>query len=296
MRALLIRELMLATRAGGGAAQGLVFFLIVVLLVPFGMGPAPDALAQVAPGTLWIAALLSCLVTLDRLFQTDFEDGSLDALALSPLPLEAVVAVKALAHWLTTGLPLTVIAPVLGLTLNLPGAAYPWLIAALLAGTPALSLLGTIGAALVLGLRRGGLLIGVLTLPLYIPTLIFGARTVVDAADGQSPAAALALTAALSCAILAAVPAAVRSRTGSAQARCRPGPGPTPGPPLHLRRRDRPPHCTRLKTDLPQTHVTLALCKPCGLHGPLRSGTARGCRAHRPMPGHWPYLGVLLHT
>ncbi|MEM9793845.1 MAG: heme exporter protein CcmB, partial [Pseudomonadota bacterium] len=136
MRALLRRELTLALRAGGGAAQGLVFFLIVVLLVPFGIGPEPEELARVAPGTLWIAALLSCLVTLDRMFQTDFEDGSLDALALSPLPLEAIVATKALAHWLTTGLPLTVIAPLLALTLNLPGAAYPWLIAALGVGTP----------------------------------------------------------------------------------------------------------------------------------------------------------------
>ena len=145
-------------------------------------------------------------MTLDRMFQTDFEDGSLDALTLSPLPLEAVVAIKALAHWLTTGLPLCVIAPILGLTLNLPAPAYPWLVAALLAGTPALSLLGTIGASLTLGLRRGGLLVGVLTLPLYIPTLIFGARTVVDAADLQNPIPALALTAALSLAIAAATP------------------------------------------------------------------------------------------
>ena len=206
MVALLRRELALALRAGGGAAQGLVFFLIVVLLVPFGIGPEPEALARVAPGTLWIAALLSCLVTLDRLFQTDYEDGTLDALALCPLPLEAVVAVKAVAHWLTTGLPLTVIAPLLGLTLQLPPAAYPWLIAALAIGTPALSALGAVGAALVLGLRRGGLLIGVLTLPLYIPTLIFGARAAIDAADGQDPLPALALTGALSLAILALAP------------------------------------------------------------------------------------------
>ncbi|NNU81007.1 heme exporter protein CcmB [Halovulum dunhuangense] len=209
MRALLSRELALALRSGGGAAQGLVFFLIVVLLVPFGMGPEPDALARVAPGTLWIAALLSCLVTLDRLFQTDWEDGSLDALALSPVPLEAVVAIKALAHWLTTGLPLLVIAPLLALTLQLPGQAYPWLVASLAAGTPALSFIGAIGAALTLGLRRGGLLIGVLTLPLYIPTLIFGARCAIAAADGQDPVPALALTAALTLAILALTPFAV---------------------------------------------------------------------------------------
>lgn len=206
MNALLTRELALALRAGGGAAQGLVFFLIVILLVPFGVGPEPGALATVAPGTLWIAALLSCLVTLDRLFQTDFEDGSLDALALSPLPLETVSAIKALAHWLTTGLPLTVIAPLLALTLQLPAPAYPWLVAALAVGTPALSFLGALGAALTLGLRRGGLLTGVLTLPLYIPTLIFGARTVVAAAEGQDPVPALALTAAVSLAVLATAP------------------------------------------------------------------------------------------
>lgn len=209
MRALMRRELALALRAGGGAAQGLVFFLIVVLLVPFGIGPEPEALARVAPGTLWIAALLACLVTLDRLFQTDYEDGTLDALALCPLPLESVVAVKTAAHWLTTGLPLTLIAPLLALTLQLPPPAYLWLIAALAIGTPALSALGAVGAALVLGLRRGGLLIGVLTLPLYIPTLIFGARAAIDAAEGQDPLPALALTGALSLAILALAPFAV---------------------------------------------------------------------------------------
>lgn len=206
MQALLHRELKLAVRAGGGAAQGLVFFLIVVLLVPFGVGPEPDALAGVAAGTLWIAALLACLITLDRLFQTDYEDGTLDALALSSLPMETVVATKALAHWLTTGLPLTLLAPILGLTLNLAGPAYPWLVASMLLGTPALSFLGAIGAALTLGLRRGGLLTGVLTLPLYIPTLIFGARAVVAASEGQSAGPALALTAALTLAIVAAVP------------------------------------------------------------------------------------------
>lgn len=206
MGALLSRELTLALRAGGGAPQGLVFFLIVVLLVPFGIGPNAEALARVAPGTLWIASLLSCLMTLDRLFQSDFEDGSLDALALSPLPMEGIVAMKALAHWLTTGLPLVIIAPLLGLTLNLPPEAMPWLVAGLLAGTPSLSFIGAIGAALTMGLRRGGLLTGVLTLPFYIPTLIFGARAAIAAADGQDPVPALALTGALTLAVLAAAP------------------------------------------------------------------------------------------
>lgn len=186
-RALLARDLRLALRSGGGAGLGIAFFLIVVLLVPLGVGPDPDRLRLVAPGTLWIGALLACLLSLDRLFQADLEDGTLDLLALAPLPLEAVVALKALAHWLTTGLPLVLVAPLLALTLNLPGPAYAWLLAGLAVGTPALSFLGAIGAALTAGIRRGGLLLSVLVLPLYIPTLVFGARTVVAAADGLDP-------------------------------------------------------------------------------------------------------------
>jgi heme exporter protein B len=186
-RALLGRDLALALRSGGGAGLGIAFFLVVQLLVPLGVGPEPERLATVAAGTLWIGALLACLLSLDRLFQADLEDGTLDQLLLSPLPLEAVVAVKALAHWLTTGLPLLVVAPLLALTLNLPGPAYPWLVASLAAGTPALSLLGAIGASLTVGIRRGGLLLSILVLPLYIPTLIFGARSVGAAADGLDP-------------------------------------------------------------------------------------------------------------
>ena len=206
LTALLRRDLALALRSGGGAGQGLVFFLIVVLLVPFGVGPEGATLATVAPGTVWIAALLAALLTLDRLFQQDFEDGSLDAMALTPVPLEAITLTKAAAHWLTTGLPLTILAPVLALMLSLPGAALPMLIASLAIGTPALSLIGTIGAALTLGLRRGGLLIGILTLPLYIPTLIFGARAVALSANGESGAAALTLLGALTLALLALTP------------------------------------------------------------------------------------------
>ncbi len=184
--ALLIRELRLALRSGGGAGLGLAFFLIVIMLIPFGIGPAPELLAKIAPGTLWIAALLACLLSLDRLFQADFEDGTLDILTLSPLPLEAIVAIKALAHWLTTGLPLVIVAPVLGLTLNLPDQAYWWLVISLAVGTPALSFLGAIGAALTVGIRRGGLLLSLLVLPLYIPTLIFGARCVTAAAENTA--------------------------------------------------------------------------------------------------------------
>ncbi len=184
MMALLGRDLALALRSGGGFGLSLAFFLIVVVFVPFGVGPDTEVLARIAPGVLWIAALLSCLLSLDRIFQLDWEDGSLDALVMAPLPLEGVVAMKALAHWLTTGLPLTVIAPLLGVLLDLPGPAAPWVFLSLLVGTPALSLLGAFGAALTVGIRRGGLLLSLLVMPLYIPTLIFGALTASRAGEG----------------------------------------------------------------------------------------------------------------
>ena len=206
--AVLTRELRLALRSGGGAGLGLAFFLIVVMLIPFGVGPFPSLLAQIAPGTLWIAALLACLLSLDRLFQADFEDGTLDILALSPMPLEGLVAIKAIAHWLTTGLPLVIAAPVLGITLNLPSNAYWWLVISLAVGTPALSFLGAIGAALTVGIRRGGLLLSLLVLPLYIPTLIFGARTVTAAVEGVDVMPAFLLLAGVTLFTLALTPIA----------------------------------------------------------------------------------------
>ncbi|GIX13577.1 MAG: hypothetical protein KatS3mg118_1536 [Paracoccaceae bacterium] len=167
--ALLLRDLRLALRAGGGAGLGLAFFLTCVLLMPLGIGPDLAMLSRIAPGLLWVAALLAALLSLDRLFQADLEDGTLEVLAVSALPLEAVAAVKALAHWLTTGLPLVLAAPVLGLTLGLPAQAQPWLVASLAAGTPALSFIGAVGAGLTVGVRRGGLLLSVMVLPLYLP-------------------------------------------------------------------------------------------------------------------------------
>ncbi len=204
--AVLARELTLAFRSGGGAGLGLGFFLIVVLLVPLGVGPEPGRLAGLAAGTLWIGALLACLLSLDRLFQADQEDGTLDILALSPLPLETLVALKAAAHWLTTGLPLVAAAPLLALTLQLPAPAYPWLAASLAVGTPGLSFLGAIGAAVTVGIRRGGLLLSLLVLPLYLPTLIFGARTAAVAAGGGDPRPAFMLLAGLTLFILALAP------------------------------------------------------------------------------------------
>ena len=206
MKALLLRDLRLAVRAGGGFGLALAFFLIVCTLVPFGIGPEGGTLARVAPGILWIGALLSCLLSLDRIFALDHEDGSLDLLATAPLPLEGIVAVKALAHWLTTGLPLVVFAPVLGLLLHLPGPAYGWLVASLTLGTPALSVLGAFGAAVTVGLRRGGLLLSLLVLPLYVPTLNFGAEAVRRGAQGADGGTPLVFLAGISLASLALMP------------------------------------------------------------------------------------------
>ena len=186
MWALLIRDLRLAVRAGGGFGLGLAFFLLVAVLVPLGVGPEGDVLGRIAPGILWVGALLACLLSLDRIFALDFEDGSLDLLATAPIPLEGVVAVKALAHWLVTGVPLTLAAPVLGVLLNLPVAGYGWLVLSLALGTPALSVIGAFGAALVVGVKRGGLLLSLLVLPLYVPTLIFGAEAVSRGVAGQA--------------------------------------------------------------------------------------------------------------
>jgi heme exporter protein B len=206
MIALLIRDLRLAVRAGGGFGLGLAFFLLVAVIVPLGVGPEPATLAKIAPGILWVGALLSCLLSLDRIFALDFEDGSLDLLATSPLPLEGAVAVKALAHWLVTGLPLVLVAPVLGVLLNLPVAGYLWLVVSLALGTPALSIIGAFGAALTVGLKRGGLLMSLLVLPLYMPTLIFGAEVVKRGAGELAVGTPLALLAAITAGSLALLP------------------------------------------------------------------------------------------
>jgi len=204
--ALLARDLALATRAGGGFGLALAFFLITVTLTPFAVGPDTATLATIAPGILWIGALLSCLLSLDRVFALDYEDGALDLLATSPLPLEGVAAAKAAAHWLTTGLPLTLAAPTLGVLLNLPGPGYGWLALSLAAGTPALSAIGTFGAALTVGLRRGGLLLSLIVLPLYVPTLLFGAEVARRGAEGQAIATPLAALGGITLATVALMP------------------------------------------------------------------------------------------
>jgi heme exporter protein B len=206
MLALLTRDLRLAIRAGGGFGLGLGFFLILATLAPLAVGPQPDLLAPMAPGVLWLGALLACLLSLDRLFALDAEDGSLDLLATAPVPLEGVAAAKALAHWITTGLPLVLAAPALSLLLFLPPAALPWLALSLALGTPALSWIGTFGAALTVGLRRGSLLLSLLVLPLYIPTLVFGAEVTRRGAEGLSIGTPLALLAAITLGSMALLP------------------------------------------------------------------------------------------
>lgn len=206
MTGVFIRDVRLAIRSGGGFGLALAFFLIVIVLVPFGVGPERAILATIAPGILWIGALLACLLSLDRVFATDFEDGSLDIMATAPLPFEALVVAKAVAHWTTTGLPLTFLAPLLAVLLNLPGEAFGTLILSLAIGTPALSLLGVFGAALTVGLKRGGLLLSLLVLPLYVPTLIFGADAVRRAADGFEATTPVLLLAAITLGTSAVTP------------------------------------------------------------------------------------------
>ncbi len=206
MIALFLRDLRLALRAGGGFGLGLAFFLIVVALVPFGVGPETALLRRIAPGMLWLGALLACLLSLDRILALDHEDGTLDLLAVAPLPLEGIVTVKALAHWVTTGLPLVLAAPVLGVMLNLPAQGHVWLVVSLFLGTPALSAIGTFGAALTVGIKRGGLLLSLLVLPLYVPTLIFGAEVARRGAEGLALQAPLLLLAGITCGTLALLP------------------------------------------------------------------------------------------
>lgn len=182
---LLRRDLRLAVREGGAIGTALGFYLIVVSLMPLGLGPDLNLLARIAPGVLWIALLLAALLSLPRIFEADNEDGSLEVLSTGDLPLELAAAAKALAHWISTGIPLALMTPLLGLLMNLDAKAYPALMATMLLGTPAVSFLGAIGAALTLKTRRGGLLLALLVLPLYVPTLIFGISAVSAAVMGH---------------------------------------------------------------------------------------------------------------
>ncbi|MSO64568.1 MAG: heme exporter protein CcmB [Alphaproteobacteria bacterium] len=179
-------DLRLTLRQGNAGTSVVVFFVLTVTLFPLGVGPEPQVLARVASGVLWVAALLASTLALDRLFQADFEDGTLEQLLLSPLSLPALSLAKTTAHWITTGLPLIVLAPVLAVTLHLETSGLVTLVAALALGTPVLSLVGAVGAALTVSIRRGGVLLSLLVLPLFVPTLIFGVGAVEASVNGLS--------------------------------------------------------------------------------------------------------------
>ena len=198
LSALLIRDMRLAVRIGGGALMGVLFFLIVVTIVPFAIGPDAALLRQIGPAILWLGALLASLLALDRLFAADQEDGSLDLLLMGGTPLELAVLAKAAAHWITTGLPLVLATPLLGLFLNLEALGTGAVALTLLVGTPALTCIGLIGAALAVALRRGGLLLPVLVLPLTVPVLIFGVAASNAAVLGTSFGAPFMILCALS--------------------------------------------------------------------------------------------------
>ena len=206
---IITRDVRLAFRQGGATMLVVVFFVLTITLFPLGVGPESALLRRIAPGVIWVAALLAAMLSLDRLFQVDFEDGSLDQLALAPLPLELVAAAKCIAHWLSTGLPLLVISPLLGVLLNLNGEAYGALLMAMAVGTPSLSLVGAIGAALTVGIRRGGVLLSLLVLPLYIPILIFGVGAIDAAVVGLGGSAHLFVLAAILAAALLLAPWAI---------------------------------------------------------------------------------------
>lgn len=202
------RDLELAVRQGSATLLSVIFFLITVTLFPLGVGPEPGVLARVAPGVLWVAALLSAMLSLDRMFQADYEDGSLEQLTLSGMPLSLVCLAKILAHWLTTGLPLLLASPLLAVLLNLAAEGYGVLLLTMLLGTPVLSLIGAIGAALTVSVRRGGVLISLLVLPLYVPVLIFGVSAIDASLHGLETLPHVLLLGALAVAALPTCPLA----------------------------------------------------------------------------------------
>ena len=191
--AVLRRELQVALRRKGDVLNVLVFFVVVASLFPLGVGPEPNQLRAMAAGVVWIAALLAALLSLPRLFAADHVDGTLEQMLVAPLPLAVIVLAKIAAHWLTTGLPLAIAAPLIGLQYDLPADALAILLASLLIGTPVLSLLGAAGAALTLGVRGGGALLGLLVLPLFVPVLVFGAGAITASLIGINPSAHLSL-------------------------------------------------------------------------------------------------------
>lgn len=209
--ALLKRDLMLAFRHRSELVNPLIFFLIVVSLFPMGLNPQSNVLPMMGAAVIWVAALLAAMLSLDNMFRSDFDDGTLEQIVLSPWPLSAMVLMKVLAHWLVSGIPLVLLSPLLGVMFNLPATSIGALVITLLIGTPVLSLIGAIGVALTVGLRRGGVLLSLLVLPLYIPILIFGAGSVWDASLGASIKGPLLFMAAILILALTLAPFAIAS-------------------------------------------------------------------------------------
>lgn len=211
--ALIRRDLILSIRQGGGAGTALGFFLAVIVLLPIGLGPDQAQLQRLAPGSLWIALLLSVLLSADRVFQQDYDDGSLDSMAMGPVPLELMALAKAVAHWLSTSLPLAIAAPLLGFLINLDPQALAPLALSMAMGSITLSLLASIGAAVTVGLRRGGLLVSILVLPLYVPVLIFGVSTSSAGPDIATPSLLILTALALASLVLSPLAAAAALRS-----------------------------------------------------------------------------------
>jgi len=214
---IVLRDLRLSLRQGLDAVIVLMFFVITVTLFPLGVGPEPNLMIRMGPGVIWVAALLSTMLSLDRLFQHDYLDGSLELMLLSPVPVEAIVLAKVFAHWILTGLPLIVVSPLLAVLMNMPAEGYGVLILSMLLGTPVSSFIGAVGGALTLGARRGGVLVSLLVLPLYIPLLIFGVSAV-DAAIGGLPVGTALLF--LSAMLAAAIPLATWATSAALRQAC----------------------------------------------------------------------------
>ena len=214
---IVLRDLRLAMRQGFDAFMVLMFFVITVTLFPLGVGPEPNLLARMGPGVIWVAALLSTMLSLDRLFQQDYEDGSLELMLLSRVPLELLVLAKVAAHWLLTGLPLIIASPLLAVFMNMPVEGYGVLLLSMLLGTPVSSFIGAVGGALTLGARRGGVLVSLLVLPLYIPLLIFGVSAIDAAIHGLSVRPHLLILGAM---LVAAIPLATCAASAALRQAC----------------------------------------------------------------------------
>lgn len=206
MISILKRDILLSVRSGTGFSLSLSFFLLMIIFAPLAIGPDDLLLKKIAPGILWLSALLSCLLSIDHIFQSDVEDGSLEALIIAPIPLESTILIKTFAHWVTSGLLIALIAPLIGVLYNFDFNSLLWIFLSLLVGTPGLSMIGVFGASLTIGLKKGGLLLPVLIMPFYTPTLIFGSQTIMRAVDGLEVTSTFLLMAGITALVITLMP------------------------------------------------------------------------------------------